>query len=131
MQASNFCKWGSLSQATTAGSTSLTVEVDMANFEGCEFLGVAGSTSAIAHTMTIKTGASTTDSFVALSGATKATTSGNDFAIVDVYKPRERWLQAVFSSTAASEKFVICRQYGARKLQSATTYDTAVVSPNT
>lgn len=131
MQQSNYCKWVLLGQATTAGSTGLTAEVDMANYEGVEFIGVAGSTSTIAHTLAAATGASTTDSFVALSGATHATTGGNDFAVLDVYRPRERWLQVTFTTTAASEKVLLARQYGPRKLQSATTYDTAVVSPNT
>lgn len=131
MQASNYSKWTLISQATTAGSTGLTGEVDMSNFEGVEFVGIAGSTSAIAHTLTVKVGASTTDTFVAISGATKATTSGNDFAIVDVYKPVERWLQATWTSTAASEKILMARQYGPRKLQSSTTYDTVVVGSAT
>lgn len=130
MQASNFGKYTLLAHATTAGSTALTAEVDMSNFTGCEFLGGVGTTG-VAMTLTIKTGASTTDTFVALSGATHATTGGSDLGVVDVYRPRERWLQCVANVATASKMMVFARQYGPRNLQSATTYDTSVVSPDT
>ncbi len=131
MQLSNYTKCTLLGQATTAGSTGLTGEVDMQNFEGVEFIGVAGSTSAIAHTLTALIGASTTDTFVAISGATKATTSGNDKARVDIYRPTERWVQATFTSTAASEKVLLALQYGPRNLQTGSTDITSVVGSAT
>lgn len=131
MQLSYYTKRTILGQATTATATSLTGEVDMQNWEGVQFYGVAGSTSAIAHTLTAKIGASTTDTFVAIATATKATTSGNDGAAVDVYKPTERWVQAVWSSTAASHKVLIAVQYGPRNLQTSSTDITSVVGSAT
>ncbi len=131
MQLSNFIN-AQVAQATTATAASVTVEQDMQNFTGCLFIGVGGTTSAVAHTMTINTAASTTASFVAATGASHATTGGNgDLAVVDVYRPRKRWLQGVFSSTANSRKFVAAIPYGPRNLQSGSTYVTAVVSPDT
>lgn len=131
MQRSNYSKWTLLGQATTATAASVTGEVDMNGYEGCEFIGVAGSTATVAHTLTVKVGASTTDTFVAISGATKATTGGNDFAVVDVYRPVERWLQAVWSTTANTEKLLLARQYGPRVIPVSSTYDTQVIGSAT
>ncbi len=130
-QLHNYTKVTLLGQATTAGSTGLTGEVDMSNFEGVAFIGVAGSTSTIAHTLAASIGASTTDTFVAISGGSHATTGGNDFAMVNVHRPVERWVQAAFTSTAASEKVLLAVQYGPRNLQSSSTYVTSVVGSAT
>lgn len=124
-------KVSSVAQATTADAANVAIEVDMSGWDGCYFLGIAGSTATTAHTMTISTAASTTASFVNCSGATKATTSGNDFAVVDVYRPRKRWLKGTFSSTANSKKAMIALQYGYRNANISSTYDTIVVSPDT
>jgi hypothetical protein len=120
-----------VAQSTTATAANVAIEVDMVGWDGCYFLGVAGSTATTAHTMTISTAASTTASFVALTGATKATTAGNDFAVVDVVRPRKRWLKGTFSSTANSEKFMVAIQYAPRNLNTSSTYDTIVISPDT
>ena len=120
-----------VAQATTADAANVAVEVDMAGWDGCYFLGIAGSTAVTAHTMTISTAASTTASFVNCTGATKATTSGNDFAVVDVYRPRKRWLKGTFSSTANSKKAMVAIQYCGRAANLSSTYDTIVVSPAT
>lgn len=121
----------SVAQATTADAANVAIEVDTAGWDGCYFLGIAGSTATTAHTMTISTAASTTASFVAVSGGTKATTSGNDFAVVDVFRPRKRWLKGTFSSTANSKKAMVAILYGPRNLNTSSTYDTFVVSPDT
>lgn len=131
MNLSYFTKVYSVAQATTADAASVAIEVDTAGYEGCYFIGIAGSTATTAHTMTISTAASTTASFVNMTGATKATTSGNDFAVVDVCKPRKRWLKGTFSSTANSKKAMAAILYGPRSAQISSTYDTVVVSPDT
>ena len=130
MQASNYGKWTRLGIASST-ATSVTGEVDMQNFEGVEFCGVAHSSADIAYTLATKIGASTTDTFVAISGGSHATSGNADFAVVDVFRPTERWVQAVFSTTAAARTALMARQYGPRKLQSGTTYDTLVVGSAT
>ena len=119
-----------LAQATTADSSSIAGEVDMNGWNGCMFVAAAGSTSSAAHTLTISTAASTTASFVNLTGATKATTSGNDQAVVDVSYPRKRWLKGTVTGTA-SKRLLFSIQYGPRSLNASSTYDTIVISPDT
>lgn len=130
MQLSNYIKITRLGIASST-ATSVTGEVDMSNFEGVALVGVAHSSANIAYTMTANIGASTTDTFVAINGGTKATTGNADFAVVDIYRPTERWVQGVFSTTAAARTSMIAIQYGPRKLQSGTTYDTLVVGSAT
>lgn len=129
MPASNYGKWIRLGVASST-ETSVAGEVDMQNFAGCEFAGVSHSSGG-AVTLTIGVGASTTDTFVAISGGSHATTGNADIAVVDVYKPVERWLQGTLATTAAARTTLLARQYGPRNLQSATTYDTLVVGSAT
>ena len=120
-----------LGESSTAGTTGITAEVDMQNWTGVFFWGNIGTTAAGAHTLAGLIGASTTDTFVAISGATKASTAGNDTVELDIYKPAERWVQATFTSTAATEKTLLAIQYGPRNLQANTTNVTLVVGSAT
>jgi len=117
----------------STGSTSVTVEVDMQNAEGCLFNAV-GNTSAGALTLTISAAASTTDTFTNLSGATNASTGGVATRWVDIHKPRERWLKGTVTAGSATNMIVQAIKYGVRKppvTWTSTAGLTALVSPNT
>jgi len=131
MQASNYDKYSHLADATTAVSSGISGEIDMAGFEGCQFVAIIGS-SGLATTVTVSQAASTTATFVNVDGGTKSSTGGKALVLVDVYRPRKRYLKATTTNTTVGCRHqLVARQYGVRKLQSATTYDTAVVSPDT
>lgn len=118
----------------STGSTSLALEVDMANgAEGCLF-NVTALTTGTAATLTISTAASTTASFVALTGMTAASTGGAASVWVDVHKPKKRWLKATATSTAAQPLFIQAIKYGKRLCPTtwtSTAILTAGVSPAT
>jgi len=128
-QLSNFIAITRMGEGST-GTTSLTEAVDMANFQGVVFLGNSGTTGT-ALTLTASHGASTTG-FVALSGGTHATTGGNDIGVLDVYRPRKRYVRCVATSatTVNIRMSLYAIRYGPRVIQSSTN-DTLVVSPDT
>jgi hypothetical protein len=118
-----------LAEQSTGGGTSINEAVDMQNFAGVMFLGNVGTTGT-ALTLTAAGGASTTG-FVNLTSGTHATTGGNDIAVLDVYKPRHRYVRCTASTTANARMSVFAIRYGPRNLQSASTNATLVVSPDT
>lgn len=81
---------------TSAGTVATTTgaSIDMAGYDGCAFICVVGNaTSGATATLAVRGGATTT-SFVAISGASAGSTGGadNGLLMVDVYKPRKRYL---------------------------------------
>jgi hypothetical protein len=115
--------------------------IDMAGYEGVMFIATV-TDSAATGVATLKVEQNTTDSdsgMAALAGATAAATCAvnddiNDkVLIVDVYRPRERYVQAVRTSSAANIAFgpVIAILYGPNTKPVAdhsTVLDSAVVS---
>jgi hypothetical protein len=118
-----------LNEQSTGGGNSVNEAVDMQNFTGVLFLGNVGTTGT-ALTLTAAHGASTTG-FVNVTGGTHSTTGGNDIAVLDVYKPRKRYVRCTASTTANARMSVFAVRYGPRNLQSSSTNATLVVSPDT
>lgn len=100
--------------------------IDMANFEGVMFVAsITDSVNTGVATLTIEQNDANSDTGMsALAGAVAMATSGaNDdlngqLLIVDIYRPRERYVQAVRSSATANIAFgtMFAVLYGARKL---------------
>lgn len=118
-----------LAEQSTGGGTSINEAVDMQNFAGVVFLGNVGTTGT-ALTLTAAGGASTTG-FDNLTGGTHSTTGGNDIAVLDIYKPMQRYVRCTASTTANARMSVFAIRYGARNLQSSSTNATLVISPDT
>lgn len=109
-----------------AGSTidNNSDRIDMANYEGVVFVvPITDSVDTGVATLTIEQNSADSDTgMAALSGAVSTVTSAaNDdlngqVLIVDVYRPRERYLQAVRTSATANIAFgtVIAILYGPR-----------------
>lgn len=117
-----------LAEQSTGGGASINEAVDMANFEGVLFLGNVGTTGT-ALTLTAAGGATTTG-FVNLTGGTHATTGGNDIAVLDIYRPRHRYVRCTAATTANARMQLFAFRYGPRTLQSSTA-GTLVISPDT
>lgn len=116
-----------LSPPTAASSADITgSSIDMSGYDGCEFtyvLGTAG-TGATA-TFAVQTGASTT-AFVAISGATAASSGGldNKLIVIDVCKPRKRYLRPIVTIGTTTDIItggIIARRYGARSMPTTAT----------
>lgn len=100
--------------------------IDMAGYEGVVFVcAVEDSVDTGVAALTIEQNASDSDSgMAALAGAVATATSAanddlnNKLLAVDVYRPRERYVQAVRSSTTANIAFgtLIAILYGRKKL---------------
>jgi len=118
--------------------------VDMSGYEGVAFITlITDCTATGVATQTIEQNtANSTTGMAALSGATATVTStaGDDLnghcLVVDVYKPLERYLQAVITSTIAEVAFgsTIAIRYKGRKapITKDTTVSaiTTVISPS-
>jgi hypothetical protein len=97
-------------------SSSPVIEIDTANCEGVLFIAVPGTTVARTGALSLKTAASTTATFVAVSSTHTMTSTGatRDVLVMDVYKPVKRWIQATYASTADSETRMLAFKYGLR-----------------
>jgi len=99
--------------------------IDMANYEGVLFItAVTDSVSGGVATLNVEQNTTDSDSgMAAIAGATAAATSaGNDdlndqLLIVEVHRPRERYVQAVRTSATQNIAFgsVVAILYGVRK----------------
>lgn len=117
--------------------------LDMANWDGVVFIvPVTDSAATGVATLTIEQNTANSDTgMAALSGATATATSAenddlnNKLLIVDVYRPRERYVQGVVTSATANIAFgnMIAVQYKGRKppvtADSSVLQATLVVSP--
>lgn len=111
--------------AAGSSTDSNSDRIDMANYEGVIFIApVEDSVATGVATLTIEQNATDADSgMAALSGAVATATSAtNDdlngkLLIVEVHRPRERYVQAVRTSGTANIAFgtVTAILYGARK----------------
>lgn len=112
----------------SAGSTDVTdsTVVDMQNFEGVRFLvGFGAITAGGVQGVKVKQATAKTSATALTNGADLAGTlvsvaddDDNDIAIVDIYRPLERYLQPVVTRATQNSvvEFVIAEQYGAKKL---------------
>lgn len=133
-----------IGNAVAAGSSidNNSDRVDMQDFDGAVFVaGITDSVNTGVATLTIEQNTADSDTgMAALSGAVATLTSASNddlnakALIVDIYKPRERYLQAVRTSATANiaygEVYVIL--YRGRKspiTQDSDSEVTAVVSP--
>lgn len=100
--------------------------LDIQGYEGVVFVvPITDSVATGVATLTIEQNSSNSDSgMAALSGATDDATCtdgddlNNTLLVVDVYRPRERYVQGVVTSTTANIAFgtMIAIRYGARKM---------------
>lgn len=117
--------------------------LDMANWDGVVFIvPVTDSVATGVATLTIEQNTANSDTgMAALSGATATATCAtnddlnNELLIVDVYRPRERYVQGVVTSATANIAFgnMIAIQYKGRKppvtADGSVLQSTLVVSP--
>jgi len=117
--------------------------LDMANWDGCIFIGVITDSAATGvATLTIEQNTADSDTgMAALSGATATKTCtvnddiNNTLLIVDIYRPQERYIQCVETSATANIAFgnMIAIQYKGRKMPitqpTSVSASTLVVSP--
>jgi len=99
--------------------------LDMSGYEGVVFIcPITDSVDTGVAAMTVEQNTSNSDSGMAAisGGSATATSAANDdlnntLLVVDVYKPLERYVQAVLTSTTANIAFgnTIAIRYGARK----------------
>lgn len=97
-----------LIQAPLASGSSdpTSTVVDMQGFEGCLFTGLVGTVgSTDVATLKISESSSSGGSYNDLSGITASTTAGNSdtMLIIDVYKPKDRFLQATITRSGVVE----------------------------
>ena len=97
-------------------SSSPVIQIDTANCEGVLFIAVPGTTAARIGALSLKTAASTTATFVAVSSTHTMTSTGSvrDVLVMDVYKPVKRWIEATYASSADSETRMLAFKYGLR-----------------
>lgn len=129
--------------AAASNTDSNSDRIDMQGFEGVVFI-AAVTDSLNTGVATLKVEQNTADSdtgMAALSGASATATSAEDddlnnqLLIVDVYKPRERYVQAVRTSATANIAFgnVIAILYSGKKapitVDSSVLQQTLAVSP--
>lgn len=130
--------WVDAAVAAANNTDSDSSVVDTANFEGVIFLvPIIDSVATGVATLTVSQGDLANGSdMAALSGASDALTCAvNDdingrLLVVDVYRPRERYVMSTITSTVANIAFgdTIAIRYGARK-QPVTHTGTVVASP--
>lgn len=113
MQLSRYIDMASIAYS----SSSPVIEIDTADCEGVLFVAVPGTTVARTGAISLKTAASTTATFVAVSSThtITSTAAAHDVLCLDVYKPGKRWLQATYASTADSETRMLAFKYGLRR----------------
>jgi len=106
----------------TTGGTNIPGVVDMQGYDGCLFIAETWSTQIDANTCTLSIAeGATTAAFVSLSagGATAYTTAANstsaELICIDVFRPRDRYLQANVNATAGHVYSVLAIQYTGRK----------------
>ncbi len=111
-----------------AGSADVTDcdVIDMQNFEGCRFIvGFGTITSGAATSVKVQQATAKTSDTALTSGAdlegsgiTVADTDDNKAVIIDIFKPRERYLQLriLRATQNAVVDFAVAEKYGARKL---------------
>jgi len=124
-----------LANQTSAGTALNSASVDMQGFEGCIFVGVintanAGNFANVAQSSDDGVG----DAFADLAGTKVVPGDNNDSFMIDIFKPRERYLRCEIdrsgANTATGDVYAI--QYGARKMptsQGATVDAEAHISP--
>ncbi len=123
---------GILIQAPLAsgGSDPLSTVVDMEGFEGCLFVGIVGTAgSTDVATLKISEAATSDGSMGDLSGITGSTSAGESdkFIMIDVYKPKDQFLQATITRSAAVEYGgTMAYQYG--PLKRPTTHDSSTLA---
>lgn len=132
---------GSATSSTTAAPTSV---IDMQNFESVLFVAGGLITSGAGHLfklqkVTSTTGANPED----LSGASVTVLNGRQSALVNVHKPRDRYIRGMYikASVASAYEPVFALQYNGRKrganVNSSADADsgfgaiTSVISPTT
>lgn len=127
MQLTNEVKTIVAHAPVAAGATDVTdaTVIDMQNFEGCRFIVVFGALTAGAVTgIRVQQAAAKTSDTALTSGAdlegsavSIADSEDGKALIVDVYKPRERYLQVQIDRATqnAVVEAVIAEQYGPRK----------------
>lgn len=117
-------KWTVIHTGATAETTALTTDIiDMSGWEGVEFIVVTQDvTSGSVLGLTVRQNtANSTTGMAALSGSVTftagASSADQKLMIVDLYKPRERYLDANVTRTTANAIIgaVIARQYQGRK----------------
>ena len=113
MQLSRYTDLASIAYSSSAP----VIEIDTADCEGVLFIAVPGTTVARTGALSLKTAASTTATFVAVSSTHTLTSTAatRDVLCVDVYKPAKRWIQATYSATADMEARMLAFKYGLRK----------------
>ena len=90
------------SAATAATSAVNTDVIDTAGFEGVAIFGTIAVTNA-GNTLKVQQGAAANLSDAAdLTGTATATTTNGDAVLVDVFRPRERYVRGVITRTASS-----------------------------
>lgn len=111
-----------------AGATNVTdsAVIDMQGYEGCRFIvGFGAIVSGAATSVKVQQATAKTSDTALTSGAdlegtgvTVADTDDNTMVIIDVYQPRERYLQVhiLRATQNATVDLVIAEQYGAKKL---------------
>lgn len=121
--------------AVAAGSTDVaTGEVDMAGFEGVQFLAqVVPASSVSTVSMYAQSAASTTSTFIAIDGSSAVWAAGpvsrTNTLITDVYKPVDRYVRAYVTRGTSNTALggVSAIRYGSKKTPcTATSSDTAV-----
>lgn len=113
MQLSRYMDLVEMSYSSSGGVVTVA---DCANAEGCMFMSVPGTTAALTWEMLLSHGA-TTAALVACSSAHGLGSSGaaRQVKVIDVYKPRKRYVAATVSATADGEVRVFAWTYGTRK----------------
>lgn len=99
--------------AAASSTDTNTDRIDMANWEGVRFItSITDSVNTGVATLTVEENTTDSDSGMsALSGAVATVTSAQDddvngtLLIVDVYRPRERYVQGVLTSATANIAF--------------------------
>lgn len=112
-QLSRFIDLTSVGFSTAEGA----VDVDTTGCEGVLFVGVPGTTAVRLWSMALKSGATTTGLVACASTFTHASTAAdNSVIITDVYKPKQRWIQATLTSSSATPSRLLAFKYGVHKM---------------
>lgn len=117
-----------------AGATDpLSSSIDMSGYEGCLFIGNWGTaTGGATGSLQVQTAASTTATFVDLTGAVVASTGGGSdgYGLVDVYQPQKRYLKTQITRATSNLEWggTLAIQYGAKKVPSVHSSTTNVAT---
>lgn len=100
----------------SASSGAKSSVIDMSGFNGCLFTGTLGTFNSTGKvTMFIQSSTASAGTYVAIGGATAASSLNEDdkILIVDVYKPQDRFLRAVsaIATTAGEYGGIVATQY--------------------